>query len=151
MAKRKALKLEINIDNINDNFKVDTDNIEHLVNYVLNKENYKFGDIGIVFVNHNYIIELNKKFLGKNETTDVLSFSLDETSKPEISGEVYINLDIVSENAIEFNVSFVEEVNRMVIHGLLHLAGYDDQTDSDKAIMTRREDLYLEDYEKDLQ
>lgn len=151
MAKKKALKLEINIDNINDNFKVDTDNIEHLVNYVLKKENYKFGDIGIVFVNHNYIIELNKKFLGKNETTDVLSFSLDETSKPEISGEVYINLDIVSENAIEFNVSFVEEVNRMVIHGLLHLAGYDDQTDSDKAIMTRREDLYLEDYEKDLQ
>ncbi len=140
------MKLEITIDNINDNFTIDKDDIEQLVNFVLKHENYNNGDIGVVFVNHNYIIELNETYLDKSDTTDVLSFPLEETAKPLISGEIYINLDCVKENALDFNVPFNEEVHRMVIHGMLHLTGYDDKTESDKKVMKNRENFYLKNY-----
>lgn len=148
MAKKKTLKFEINIDNINDSFKIDKNDIAQLVEFVLMNEKYDTGEIGVVFVNHNYIIELNQKYLGKSYTTDVISFPLDETEKPEISGEIYINLDAVKENSIDLNVPFAEEVFRMVIHGVLHLTGFNDITSRDKKAMTNREDFYLENYGK---
>lgn len=142
------MKFEINIDNINDNFTIDKDDIEQLVDFVLTHENYHNGDIGVVFVDHKYIIELNEKYLDKSDTTDVISFPLGETAKPEISGEIYINLDAVKENSIDFEVPFSEEMYRMVIHGVLHLTGYNDQTGEDKKTMTNRENYYLENYTK---
>lgn len=138
------MKLKIDIENINKSYKIQKMRTKHLIENVCKREDYKRGDVSIVFVDHDYIVGLNKRFLGRNYTTDVISFSLDDNKIPDINGEIYINLDMVNENACEYNVSHEEEVNRMVIHGLLHLMGYDDQTKLDKSNMTKKEDFYLD-------
>lgn len=141
--KRKQLKLKINVDNITTEFPVNKNNIKKLIRLVLTEEKHQHGEIGVVFVDHDYIIELNKKFLRKNCTTDVLSFPLNDLDSSIITGEIYINLHRVAEQASEYNVTFVEEMNRIIIHGLLHLLDYNDQTTAEKARMIKMEDQYL--------
>ena len=110
---------------------------------ILADEKYTQGEIGIVFVDHDYIIDLNKKYLNKDDTTDVLSFPLTEPGSSDISGEIYINLDRIAEQVVEYKVSFNEELYRIIIHGLLHLVGYTDYQLAEKKKMTIKEDHYL--------
>jgi len=136
------MKLKIDIYNINNKFTIDRDRIKNLLNLVFMREQHDYGNVSIIFVGHDYIADLNQKYLDKQETTDVLSFSLSEDTKA-IDGEIYVDLDTVAINAETYKVTFEQEALRMVVHGLLHLMGYDDGDDVSREMMTIKEDHYL--------
>jgi probable rRNA maturation factor len=100
------------------------------------------GILSVVFVSDSEIQGLNARFLGKERPTDVIAFPLDD-EEDEIWGEIYISVDRAREQAEEYDVTFPEELVRLVIHGILHLLGEEDDTKSDRKKMKEREDHHL--------
>jgi probable rRNA maturation factor len=100
------------------------------------------GDINYIFCDDVYLSELNSKYLKHNSLTDILTFPADEENG-SICGDIFISLPRIKENAVKFKQKAEDELHRVMIHGILHLAGYDDSTKSEKEIMTARENLYL--------
>lgn len=115
--------------------------IRRAVRRVLRGERRRRGNVSIVCVDSRYCRRINKKFLGHDVVTDVLSFPLAEGETLE--GEVYINLDRARQQADRYCVSFMNEVTRLVVHGVLHLVGYDDAKTSDRRRMKAREDEHV--------
>jgi rRNA maturation RNase YbeY len=109
---------------------------------VVKNEHRGSADIHIVFINDKQMISLNGRFLHHWFTTDVVSFPLGE-KKNVIEGEIYINLDQANRQAREYEVSFREEYLRLVIHGVLHLVGYDDKNRNERRCMSEKENIYL--------
>jgi rRNA maturation RNase YbeY len=99
-------------------------------------------DISVVFTDDDYLLEVNKQYLNHDYYTDVITF--DYSVFPEVSGDIMISLDRVKENADTLSVSFQEELNRVVYHGLLHLCGYKDKSADDEKLMRKKENYYLE-------
>jgi probable rRNA maturation factor len=95
-----------------------------------------------VLVNDSEIQSLNTRFLGKEHPTDVIAFPLDD-DEDEIWGEIYISVDRAREQAIDYSVIFQVELARLIIHGILHLLGYNDLTKSDQKTMKEKEDHYI--------
>lgn len=85
---------------------------------------------------------MNVEFLKHDTFTDIITFNYNP-SKTEIEGEIYISIDRVRENAKSFETDFQTELNRVIIHGVLHLIGYNDKTKAQKATMREKEDTYL--------
>jgi probable rRNA maturation factor len=110
---------------------------------VIAKEKKKAGEISIIFCSDTYLSTLNKSFLKRTSLTDVISFSYDDIPGL-ISGDVFISIPRVKENAKEFSQTFQQELHRVIVHGVLHLLGYEDVTTKEKSVMTRKEDLFLE-------
>lgn len=104
-------------------------------------ESRKLGNINIIFCSDPYILDINKKYLKHNYYTDIITF--DYCEGPVLSGDLFISVDTVLANSETYKTDFSDELNRVIIHGVLHLAGYDDQTDEQKAVMRDREDYYL--------
>jgi len=104
-------------------------------------ESRKLGNINIIFCSDPYILDINKKYLKHNYYTDIITF--DYCEGQVLSGDLFISVDTVRANAVFYKTDFSEELNRVIIHGVLHLAGYDDQTDEQKAQMRSKEDYYL--------
>ena len=102
-------------------------------------ENKSVGQLSFIFCSDDYLLKINKKYLNHDFFTDVVSF--DYTEEDRISGDIYISLDRVKENAKEFGYSLKDELHRIIIHGLLHLLGYSDKTSSLKAVMKDKEDF----------
>ncbi len=100
-------------------------------------------EVNIVFVNNRFIRELNRKYRQVDLPTDVLCFDLSEPSSKESTGEIYISLERAAEQAQQYGVSLQNEVARLVVHGLLHLVGYDDQSDADREVMRQKTEEYL--------
>jgi probable rRNA maturation factor len=98
--------------------------------------------VSYIFCTDNFLLELNQKFLGHNTLTDILTFVISEKKSPVI-GEIYISIERVKENAFEINANFSKELVRVMIHGILHLCGYEDHSAQEKKIMRHREDYYL--------
>ncbi|RCK72053.1 MAG: Metal-dependent hydrolase YbeY, involved in rRNA and/or ribosome maturation and assembly [Ignavibacteriae bacterium] len=117
-----------------------------LVKNVLKAEKVKKANINIIFDNDEFMLYLNKNYLKHNWITDVISFQFGEKNK--IDGEVYIGLQQAERQAQTYNVEFSEEVSRLVIHGVLHLIGYDDNKIGDRKLMRSKENLYLKKFEK---
>jgi probable rRNA maturation factor len=114
-----------------------------LIDNIIKREGSKGGEINIIFTSDKPILNLNKKFLGRNYPTDVIVFS--NSFKNIVAGEVYISIERVRENSIIYSEgNFEKELKRIIIHGILHLIGYDDRTKEDKDIMTGKEELYLQ-------
>lgn len=124
--------------------KIDKRKITSLVKLVLKGEKTLQKNINIVFVDDEYITQLNKQYLNHNWTTDVISFPLNDNKK--IEGEIYINIDQTKRQAKEYKVKISEELNRLIIHGTLHLIGYTDTTQRTKKKMSLLEDMYLGKY-----
>ena len=99
-------------------------------------------DISVVFTDDDYLLEVNKQYLNHDYYTDVITF--DYSVFPEVSGDIMISLDRVKDNAETLSVSFQEELNRVVYHGLLHLCGYKDKSAADENLMRSKENYYLE-------
>lgn len=97
--------------------------------------------LNIVFVDDEYLKSLHRQFLNDDTYTDVMTFNLSETGA--IDGEIYISADRAKENAQKYQVSFADEIARLVIHGLLHLKGHDDRTDAGRRQMHQLENKYL--------
>ena len=104
-------------------------------------EGCKLGDINYVFCDDAYLLEKNIKYLKHNTLTDIISF--DYTIGKIISGDIFISVERVKENAKTFNTKFLDELHRVMIHGILHYCGYNDKTDQEKTVMRAKEDYYL--------
>lgn len=122
--------------------KVQQSHVESWIADTAKAENSAAGDINIILCHDDYIVEINKEYLNHDYATDIITF---DNSTPEaISGELFISIDTVKENAKRFETDFESELHRVIIHGVLHLLGYKDKSDEEQAEMTRKEDLYLE-------
>ena len=108
---------------------------------VIADNNKKIKEISIVFCNDDYLLELNKKYLNHNFYTDIITF--DYSKNNNISGDLIISIDTVSYNAKKYNEEFNNELNRVIIHGILHLLGFDDKTEEQKIIIKEKENYYL--------
>ena len=96
------------------------------------------GEINYIFVDDDYLLDLNQKHLNHDTLTDVISF--DYSLGNEIHGDIYISIDRVRDNALDFNVTFEEELKRVMIHGILHYCGYKDKTEADEQLIRSKED-----------
>ena len=99
------------------------------------------GDINIIFCSDNYILDVNLRYLGHDYFTDIITFDYCEGKM--LSGDLFISVDSVRENALEYGVEFEEEIHRVMVHGLLHLIGYDDHSPEDERLIHEKEDYYL--------
>ena len=114
---------------------------KQLVDELVKNEGKAAVEINFIITTDDYLRNLNKKFLNHNYFTDVISF--DYSSEKNISGEIYISEDTVRRNSVEYKVNFDNEMLRVMIHGILHLTGYNDKTDTEKQKMTTLEDKWM--------
>jgi probable rRNA maturation factor len=111
---------------------------------VARKHNSSIATLAYVFVSDEALLQLNKQFLKHNTFTDIITFDYREADRPEkILGEIYISVDRVKENAETFQVSFHQELRRVMAHGLLHLCGFRDKTKNEQAEMRLAEENAL--------
>lgn len=108
---------------------------------VAESEIRRVGDINIIFCSDNYILDVNQKYLQHDYFTDIITFDYCEGDK--LSGDLFISIDSVRENAQEFGTEFEEELNRVMVHGVLHLIGYDDHCEKDIKMIRKKENYYL--------
>lgn len=111
--------------------------IEHIINFYL----FTCGDINFVFTSNPNILKINTQYLKHNYFTDIITFPNSEGKV--LGGDIYISIDTVKENSSIFSVTFVNELHRVMIHGILHLAGLNDSTETEKAAMRNSEDKAL--------
>ena len=109
---------------------------------VAESEVRRLGNISVIFCSDNYILDVNRKYLQHDYFTDIITF--DYCEGDILSGDLFISVDSVKENAAEYGTSFKDELNRVIVHGLLHLIGYDDHTEDDVRTMRSKEDYYLD-------
>ena len=120
--------------------------INHLSNLVLNEYGNEIGEINIIILDDDTLRKMKKRYFKEDVFTDVISFNLDDNP---FEGEIYISFDRVIENAQSFSHDFEDEFKRVLIHGLLHLCGFEDSTSDLKIEMTRLEDRFIK-YSKHL-
>jgi rRNA maturation RNase YbeY len=116
--------------------------IKKLIDKVISEEGKISGDLNFILTDDITLREMNVKYLKHNYFTDVISFELG--ADRIIDGEVYISLDRVKINAKNYKVSYGNELLRVIIHGTLHLCGYDDKTDNERERMRKLEDFWIE-------
>ena len=125
----------------NDFILVDSDKIRIWIEDVIKKEKKTVGDITYIFCDDDYLLERNKEFLDHNTLTDIITFNY--CIDNNISSDIMISIDRVKENSTTFENSFNEELKRVMIHGILHLIGYNDKSDKEKELMRKKENFYL--------
>lgn len=108
---------------------------------VAESEIKRVGDLSIIFCSDNYILDVNMRYLQHDYFTDIITFDYCEGNR--LSGDLFISVDSVRENALFYGTEFSDELNRVMVHGLLHLIGYDDHTVEDQKTMREKEDYYL--------
>ena len=108
---------------------------------VAESEMKRIGNIAIIFCSDGYLLVVNRKYLGHDYFTDIITFDYCEGER--LSGDLFISVDSVRENAVEYGTEFANELNRVMVHGLLHLIGYDDHTEEDVKTMREKENQYL--------
>lgn len=113
---------------------------------IIQQEKHKPGDISYIFCSDKYLLNINKTYLKHDFYTDIITF--DYSKNKSVSGDIFISIDRVKENAKEFSVSFQNELLRVIAHGVLHLCGYKDKTKAQEKQMRAKEDYYLSLYPK---
>ena len=108
------------------------------ISKVILSENKKEGEINYIFCDDGYLLNLNEQYLDHDTLTDIISF--DYSVGNEIHGDIFISTERVLENAADFNVSFQEELQRVLVHGVLHYCGYKDKSEDDERLMRNKED-----------
>lgn len=117
------------------------DKISKWISNTILSEGFKLEEINYVFCDDEYLHKLNLEFLNHDTLTDIISF--DYSIGKLIQGDIFISVDRVKDNAKDFAVSVSEELNRVIIHGVLHYCGYKDKTSSDAQTMRTKENYYL--------
>lgn len=135
-----ALKVQIEFIGTRKNILI-RPGFKKFIQEIIYEENKKLGEIHIIFTDNKNILEINQRFLKHHYYTDVITFA--DNRKDTLSGDVYISIDQVITNSKTFSVSFIEELGRVIIHGVLHLIGYGDKMEKEKIIMRKKEDDYL--------
>ena len=135
------ITVQLEYDNI-EKPDIDENWVRSVCENILMDSNQNEASITFIFSNDDKLRKLKKEYFGEDVFTDTISFNLEEESDP-IEGEVYISLERVSENAHTFQQDFITEYKRVIIHGCLHLLGYNDELPEDKTKMTELEETYL--------
>ena len=112
---------------------------------IFETEKQKLESINFIFTTDRAVLDINRKYLKHDYLTDVITFDLSETPGVKVA-EIYISMDRVTENAMIQNTSFKDELHRVIFHGILHVCGYKDKTESQSLRIRRREDFYLSRY-----
>lgn len=118
-----------------------TKDVRVAIEYVVGEESRKLGEINIIFTSNANLLQINQEFLKHNYFTDVITFG--NSFKNYVAGEIFISVDQVRINADRYKTSPNVELFRVIIHGVLHLIGYSDENEQDKAKMKIKEDHYL--------
>ena len=105
-------------------------------------EGYKLKELTYIFCSDAYLLQINQQYLDHDTYTDIITFDNSE-EESRITGDIFISIERIRENAIKFNVTETTELHRIIIHGALHLLGYKDKSPADKQKMTQKEDFYL--------
>ncbi|OFX19346.1 MAG: rRNA maturation RNase YbeY [Bacteroidetes bacterium GWA2_31_9b] len=116
--------------------------IRNWIRETINSENKIPGTINIIFTSDDYLLNINNQFLSHNYFTDIVTFNYCENET--IIGEIFISKETVLNNSKRFFVSFEDEILRVIIHGVLHLIGYNDHSNEEKKIMREKENEYLD-------
>ena len=120
----------------------DTKALSHWISKIILHENHELGDLTYVFCDDAYLHKLNVQFLNHDTLTDIISF--DNSLGKQIHGEIYISVERVKENARTYQVAFLEELHRVIIHGVLHFCGYKDKTKKQQETMSCKENEALD-------
>jgi probable rRNA maturation factor len=120
--------------------------IKKIIEKVIAKENRVSGDLTFILTSDKELKKINIEFLKHNDNTDVICFDYCEMNI--VNGEIYISLETVRLNAKNYKVSYNKEILRVIIHGVLHLCGYDDKTEKEKKRMRMREEYWLEIFDR---
>ena len=115
--------------------------ISKWIDETIRSENKITGDINYIFCADDYLLSKNIEYLNHDSLTDIITFNYCEGNK--INCDIMISIDRVKENSSIFDTTFTEELCRVMIHGILHLIGYDDKTEKEKNLMRKKEDFYL--------
>lgn len=116
------------------------------ISSAVRKENFETDEINYIFCDDEYLLQINIEYLQHDYYTDVIGFQYSEGKS--LSGDIYISIDRIRENAIENQVSFEKELARVMIHGILHFMNYKDQSDEEAKEMRNAEDKYLSFFEE---
>jgi len=105
-------------------------------------EGFRLKELNYIFCSDAYLLQINQQYLNHDTYTDIITFDNSETEKV-ITGDIFISIERIRENAAKYNITEADELHRVIIHGALHLLGYKDKTPVTKQKMTEKEDLYL--------
>lgn len=120
-----------------ENLRLDPTFFEKWLTRVCENEGAVLGDLTLIFCSDEYLLEINRKHLNHDYYTDIITFDYSDTT---ISGDLFISIDRIRDNAKDLRVEFKTELNRVVVHGVLHLLGYTDKEPAEKKRMTQKED-----------
>lgn len=128
---------------INYNYEIDfvlsdEDIYSSWIDAVILSEEKELGEVSYIFCDDEYLLEINKQYLNHDTLTDIISF--DYTEDNIISGDIFISLERVRDNAADLNTTFDEELKRVMIHGILHYCGYKDKSANEELLMRSKED-----------
>lgn len=108
------------------------------ISAVISSEQKKEGEINYIFCDDDYLLEINQQYLNHDTLTDIISF--DYSIGNELHGDIFISVERVRENAVDFKVSFEDELRRVLVHGVLHYCGYKDKSEADELVMRQKEE-----------
>lgn len=112
-------------------------------------EGYMLGDVNYIFCSAQRLLEMNRQFLGHDYYTDIITFDYSDLKESGIvAGDIFIDVETVADNATQYGATRLEEMRRVVVHGVLHLCGQKDKTPRANAQMHRKEDKYLKFWQK---
>jgi rRNA maturation RNase YbeY len=121
--------------------KLERNKIKSWIKTVIHTEKQKPGAINYIFCSDEYLLKVNREYLDHDYFTDIITF--DYVANGVVSGDIFISVDRVADNAKQFGVTFDNELRRVLVHGVLHLLGYPDKKNEEKKRMTEKEDFYL--------
>ncbi len=121
--------------------------LRKFIRSLFRKERLSVLELNIIFCDDSYLLNLNRQFLNHDFYTDILSFPLSGPDEP-LTAEIYISVDRVKENALAEETSFMQELHRVIFHGILHFCGYKDKSAGDQRLMRSKEDACLKSYFK---
>ena len=116
--------------------------VRQWITQTIQAEGFKLKELTYIFCSDDYLLQINQQYLNHDTYTDIITFDNSESDKV-ITGDIFISIDRIRENALKFNITETDELHRVIIHGALHLLGYKDKTAVTKQKMTQKEDFYL--------
>lgn len=120
--------------------------LKSFLEQLTSQEDKQISQLDFIFCSDAYLLAINKSYLNHNYFTDVITFDLTPTPNEPITGEIYISVETIKSNALQYNTSFENELHRVIFHGVLHLCGYKDKKPADQKRMTQKENHYLSQY-----
>ncbi|MBR4619822.1 MAG: rRNA maturation RNase YbeY [Salinivirgaceae bacterium] len=124
-----------------DEFEINKPEVEKNIEKLVTNENKILGDVNYILCSDAYLLDINRQYLNHDYYTDVISF--DYCEENVISGDIFISVDTVADNAKEYGTTFENELERVMIHGVLHFVGYNDKSDDEVKEMRAKENQYL--------